>query len=184
MTSDFLIYKILEGKKHIHELQLQHWLQYEFLTYQWWALLAALIIPWIIWWRLVDKTRTAIILAYGIYIIFVVTAMDAVGCAIQLWVYPITLLPIVPDSVGIDWGLLTVSHMLIYQYFPRWKSFILAESIFAAALAFLGEPFAEWLNLYRPLNWYHHWSFPIYVMKAVIGKWLIESIVCSRRVKF
>lgn len=177
MNSESLIYEILEGKKHIHGLQLEHWLQYEFLTNQWWALLAVLIIPWVIWWRLVDKTKIAIILAYGIYIMFVVTAMDALGCARQFWMYPIQLLPIIPDSIGIDWGLLTVSHMLVYQFFPRWKSFLIAECIFAAALAFIGEPFAEWLGLYRVLHWYHTWSFPIYAMKAVIGKWLIESLV-------
>ncbi|MDF2569721.1 MAG: hypothetical protein K0R55_1325 [Sporomusa sp.] len=172
--------EILAVQRHLHELQYEHWLHYELFTHQWWALVGVLIIPWIIWWRLVDKTRTAIILAYGIYIMFVVTAMDAIGSALQLWIYPIKLLPIIPDTVGIDWGLLTVAHMLIYQYNPQWRSFIVAETIFAAFLAFLGEPFAEWLELYRVLYWYHSWSFPIYVMKAVIGKWLIESLVVCK----
>lgn len=183
MSSESLIYEIFEAKKHIHTLQLEHWWRYEFLTSQWWLLLALLIIPWIIWWRLVDKTKTAIILAYGIYIMFVVTALDAAGCAGQFWMYPIQLLPIVPDNIGIDWGLLTVSHMLIYQYFPRWKSFIVAEIIFAAVLAFIGEPIAEWLSLYRALNWYHPLSFPIYVLNAVVGKWLIEGLMYRQRAK-
>lgn len=172
--------EILEMQKHLHELQYEHWIRHELFTWQWWALFAVLIIPWFIWWRLVDKTRTGIILAYGIYIMFIVTAMDATGSALQFWFYPIKLLPIVPDTIGIDWGLLTVAHMLIYQYFPRWKSFIIAEAIAAAFLAFVGEPFAERIGVYLALNWYHHWSFPIYVMKAVIGKWLIESIVYHR----
>jgi hypothetical protein len=169
--------EIIDAQRHLHELQYGHWLHHELYTIQWWALIGALIIPWLIWWKLVDKTKTAIILAYGIYTMFVVTAMDAIGSALQLWIYPIKLLPIIPDSVGIDWGLLTVGHMLIYQYFPQWKSFILAESIFAAVLAFIGEPFAEWFKIYFVLHWYHTWSLPIYVMKSVIGKWLIEGLV-------
>lgn len=172
--------KILDAQRHLHELQYEHWLQHELFTYQWWALVAVLIIPWIIWWKLVDKTKTSIILAYGIYIMFVVTAMDAIGSAMQLWIYPIKLFPIVPDSVGIDWGLLTVAHMLIYQYYPRWKSFIVAEIIFAIVLAFIGEPFAEMVKLYTHLHWEHSWSVPIYVMKAAIGKWLIERLVFNR----
>jgi hypothetical protein len=173
--------EILAVQKHLHELQYEHWLQHELFTNQWWALVGVLIIPWIIWWKLVDKTRTAIILAYGIYIMFVITAMDAIGSALQFWIYPIKLIPIVPDTVGIDWGLLTVADMLIYQYFPRWRSFIVAEIVIAAFLAFVGEPVAEVCKLYLPLHWEHSWSFPIYVMKAVIGKWLIEGLVFSVR---
>ncbi|HWR42263.1 CBO0543 family protein [Sporomusa sp.] len=182
MTDSSMQYnEILAVQSQLHELQYKHWLHHELFTYQWWALVVLLIIPWIIWWKLVDKTKTAIILAYGIYIMFVVTAMDAIGSALQLWIYPIKLLPIIPDSIGINWGLLTVAHMLVYQYFPRWKSFIVAESIFAAVLAFLGEPFAEWYGVYTPLQWEHISSFPIYLMKAVIGKWLIERLVFHKK---
>lgn len=181
MTGNLAQYaEILKVQKQYHELQYAHWLQYQFLTNQWWMLVGALIIPWIIWWRVVDKTKTGIILAYGIYMMFVVTAMDAIGHALQLWIYPVQLLPVIPDSIGIDWGFLTVLHMLIFQYFPQWKSFLLAETITAALLAFIGEPFAEWIGVYYALHWYHHWSFPIYIAKAVIGKWLIEKIVYSK----
>ncbi|SDE98110.1 CBO0543 family protein [Sporomusa acidovorans] len=169
--------EIFAAQKYYHDLQYQHWLQYELFTYQWWLLLATLIVPWIFWWRIVDRSRTGIILAYGIYIMFVVTAMDATGLALKLWIYPIKLLPIIPDSIGIDWGLLTVLDMLIYQYFPKWKTFLIVESIAAVLLAFVGEPFAEWLEAYFVLHWYHTWSFPLYIMKAVIGKWLIEKAV-------
>jgi hypothetical protein len=172
--------EILTIQRHLHELQYQNWLENQLFTSQWWALLAVLVIPWLIWWKLLDKKRTAIILAYGIYILLVVTAMDAIGSAAQFWVYPITLLPIVPDSIGIDWGLLTVMHMLIYQYFPRWTSFLIVECIASALLAFLGEPFAEWYGIYLALHWYHTWSFPIYVLKTILGKWLIEKLVFSK----
>ena len=127
-----------------------------------------------------DKTKTAVILAYGLYIMFVITAMDAIGSALQFWIYPIKLFPFIPDSIGIDWGILTVIHMLIYQYFPNWKSFIIVESIAAALLAFIGEPFAEWYGIYLVLHWYHTWSFPIYILKTILGKWLIEKLIFSK----
>ncbi|MDD4600457.1 hypothetical protein SDC9_11283 [bioreactor metagenome] len=169
--------EILEIKRHLNQLQYEHWLRNELFTWQWWVLVALLIIPWIIWWRLVDRSRVGVILAYGIYIMFIVTAMDATGSALEYWIYPIKLLPVVPDSVGFDWGLLTVVHMLIYQYYPRWKQFILAEVIAAVLLAFVGEPLTERIGVYFALHWYHHWSFPIYVLKAVTGKLLIDNIV-------
>lgn len=109
--------------------------------------------------------------------------MDSLGQIFQLWLYPITLIPLFPFTAGIDWGILPVIHMLIYQYNPKWKSFLITETIVAAMLAFVGEPIAEWIGIYAVLHWYHHWSFPIYFMKAVIGKWLIESLVYRFRVR-
>jgi|GEM_PF-2907707 len=85
-------------------------------------------------------------IAYGLYIMLVVTAMDATGLALQFWIYPIKLF----------------------------------ESIFAALLAFIGEPLAEWYEIYFVLHWYHIWSLPIYLIKTVIGKWLIEKLISLR----
>ncbi len=171
---------IIEAKNHFHDLQYAHWLQYELFTYQWWTLLGVLVIPWLIWWRLVDKSRTSTILSYGFYVMFVVIAMDAIGIVHQLWIYPIKLIPIIPHIVPIDWSMFPVLYMLIYQYFPRWKEFLIAESIFAALISFVGEPLGEWIGIYFVLHWHHIWSFPIYVMIAGIGKWMIESIVWHR----
>jgi hypothetical protein len=168
---------ILEAQKHLNKLQMEHWLQYELVTYQWWVILVMLLIPWIIWRKLVDKPRTGIILAYGLYVILAVTAMDMVGIALQLWFYPIALIPIVPFTATLDWSMLPIIHMLIYQYFSRWKTFLAAEAISSVILAFLGEPLCEWVGIYFVLHWYHYWSFPIYIVKAIIGKWLIESVV-------
>lgn len=162
----------------LHALQYEHWRQHELFTYQWWALLAVLIIPWLIWLRLVDRKRTAIILSFGFFIMFAVIAMDIFGMVYKLWLYPIKLVPLIPHIIPIDWSLLPVVHMLVYQYFPRWKEFIIAEIVAAALLAFVGEPFAEWIGIYHILHWQHIWSFPIYAAKGILGKWIIERLVC------
>jgi hypothetical protein len=172
--------EILDAQRHLHELQYKHWLQYELFTYQWWALLGVLIIPWLIWWRIVDKTRIAIIISYGLYIMFVVIAMDAIGIAHQLWIYPIKLIPIIAHLISIDWSLLPVINMLIYQCFPRWKPFLIAVTSLSALMSFVGEPLGEWVGIYFVLHWYHICSFPIYVMIAVSGKWLIEQLLYRR----
>lgn len=178
MTDSLLQYtEILSSLDHAHKLQYQHWLHYELFTWQWWMLLGLLVFPWGVWWRFVDRKRTGTILAYGLYIMFVVSMMDTLGEVFQLWFYPIKLIPILHFTAALDWGILSVLHMLIYQYFSKWKSFIVAESILSAVLAFALEPITEYIGIYFVLHWYHYWSFPIYVMKAVIGKLLIDSIV-------
>jgi len=181
MTKSSLQYaEILKVRSHLHELQYEHWRQHELYTWQWWTFVGMLIIPWIIWWRLVDKTRTAIILCYGLYLMCVVTAMDSLGAGLELWAYPITLIPVIPVAIALNCGMIPVAHMLIYQYFPSWKSFLVAELIISILGAFVAEHLAERVGIYLVLHWYHTWSFPIYMMKAVVGKWLIESIVYYR----
>lgn len=174
---------ILEAKRRLYELQYEHWLQNELFTWQWWALLAMLIVPWVVWWRLVDRRRTASILCYGLVIMFLVITMDALGIVFEYWIYPIKLIPIIPHLVPIDWSMLPVWHMLIYQYFPRWRAFALAELAASVLLAFAGEPFAEWIGIYRVVNWYHHWSVPIYWAKALAGKWLVDEVLFRGRAR-
>lgn len=168
---------ILEAHRHLHALQYQHWVKYQLFTPVWWTLVAVGIVPWIIWWKLVDRQRIAVIFSYGMLIMYFIITMDALGIVYQRWIYPIKVLPIIPHETSLDWGMLPVIHMLIYQYFPRWRSFLIAETATAAALAFLGETFAEQIGVYFVLNWKHIWSFPIYIAKAIVTKLLIEKLL-------
>lgn len=168
---------IMTLQKQLYDLRYDHWLKHELFTSQWWIFIPMLIIPWIIWWRVVDKTRRGIIFAYGLFLMLEIITMNDLGIGHLLWFYPIKLVPSLHYAVAIDCAFLPVLHMLIYQYFPQWKTFIIAEIISSFLLAFVGEPLAEWSRIYIVLHWYHFYSFPIYVMKAIFGKWLIESII-------
>ena len=68
-------------------LQFEHWCRFELFSFQFWLLLAMLIIPWIIWVRLADKKRLAEIFIYGLLVMTVVTFLDEFGCQLNLWEY-------------------------------------------------------------------------------------------------
>lgn len=172
--------ELLNAHQAYHHLEFVHWQQQVFSP-QWWLLLGLFFVPWLVWWRLADKSRMPIILSYGLIIMLFVIGMDALGIAFHCWMYPIKLLPVIPHEVTIDWSMLPVYHMLIFQYFPRWRSFIIVELIGSALLAFVGEPIAERIGIYYVLNWQHIWSFPIYFLKAVIGKGIIDYLVSRGR---
>ena len=50
---------------------------------------------------------------------------------------------IIPHTISIDWSLLPVSQMLVYQYFSRWKIFLVAEVILSSLLSFVGKRLAD-----------------------------------------
>jgi len=49
--------QIAELEKQLVQLKIEHWLKEDLFTPQWWLMLVFLLIPWILWWRYVDKTR-------------------------------------------------------------------------------------------------------------------------------
>jgi hypothetical protein len=166
---------IVDIHTKMSELRWQYWTENTVFSFEWWLLIIALISAWVVWWRLVDRRRTTEILLYGMFIFVVAIELDVIGGELGLWDYPAMVIPWGARLVCID-ALIPVIYMLIYQYFPPWKSFILANTIMAFVFAFMAEPLLVWLNIYEPLTWRHIYSFPIYILIAIVFKWLVEKI--------
>lgn len=120
-------------------------------------------------------------LTYGFLVFVVSTAMDAFGISRHLWVYPIKPLWFVPHMIPLDWGFLPLSYVLVYQYFPNWKHFLLITLIMSAFLAFIGEPFSQWIGIYFVYRWEYTWSFFIYISIAVVNKLIVDRLVLLQK---
>jgi len=103
--------------------------------------------------------------------------LDVAGFALGFWRYPIMILPLLPPMIPVNLVFLPMIYMLMYQYFPKWKSFIFASIGISLLNSFVFEPILVWLELYEPVVWKHIYSLPIYIFMAVFLKWLLESIV-------
>lgn len=137
--------RFLEDKLYL--LELNDWLKNEFLTWEWWILVGFLVVPWVIWAKLVKRDMILEILLFGTIIIITTTLLDIVGLQYRFWDYPISFLPIIPRAFPFDFSLVPVAYMLLYQYFRSWKYFVIAQIIMALSFAFIGEPFCEWVKL-------------------------------------
>ena len=160
----------------IDKMKNEYWLHHDLFTFQWWLLLTIFILPWILWWRYVDKNRLKEIVLFGSLLMLLVGLMDDIGVTAHFWSYPHKLVQIVPRLVSIDYGILIVAHMSIYQFFGKWKSFIIVNLIMASIFTFIFEPLTVWLDIYKLDHWKYIYSLPIYVAKAVFVKWLIQRI--------
>ena len=174
---DDLHKQLLQTRKLSSDLSLEHWLKEEFNTWGWWLSVTLTILPWIIWWKFVDKKRIFEILTYGLFIIFAATLSDVIGSELVLWNYPTRLLPIVPRLLPFDFTIAPFIFMSLYQYYPKWKSFIIASIITSLVLSFIIEPLLVTINLYELITWKNIYSFPIYLGAALLAKWLIAKIV-------
>ncbi|PWW02811.1 hypothetical protein DFQ01_10888 [Paenibacillus cellulosilyticus] len=161
----------------LSELRKQYFYHHDLFSFQWWLLLVIAVIPWIIWCRLVDKSKLREILLFGSIISIIVVLLDDTGGELGLWSYPYQLIRLMPRLHPVDFAVLPVCHMLIYQYFRSWKSFVIANVMMSAVFSFVAEPLLVWLHIYDLDKWKYIYSFPVYIAKALLVKWIVEMII-------
>ncbi|WP_213367773.1 CBO0543 family protein [Mesobacillus boroniphilus] len=122
------------------------------------------VVPAIVWWIRVDKTRlienTAFGLFYGVTAIF----LDSIGSNAMVWTYPVRLTPYLnPQLYPYDVGVVIIPFMLVYQkYGFSFKKFFISTGLLSLFLAFIAEPSMVYLGIYKEITWKHVYSFPIY----------------------
>lgn len=164
---------ITEIQRHLLDANYHYWLEHVLFSFNWWFLLVLTIVPWVIWWQVVDKKRLLEISLIGIFVAIIATSFDMAGHSLLLWSYNYKLIQMTPSLSAIDLALLPVSFMVIYQLFPKWKSYIIAHIIFSAGGTFVVEPLFAWMGIYTLHGWKYIYSFPIYIAMGVGFKWLI-----------
>lgn len=168
------------------EFQLTHmrideWLHHDLFAWQWWLMLAVLIIPWFFWWKKVDRTRLMEIILLGMMVFIISSYLDAVLSELGLWVYHYWIIPLWPRLIAADWSVLPLTYMFIYQkYGSSWRVFITAMTITSALYSFVGESFLIWIGVYELHGWQHYYSFPIYLGIGVLVKWLTGLMKSSQ----
>jgi hypothetical protein len=172
MDEQYLAFKtILDMHDRWIQLRYEHWIAHEAYTGMWWFLVVATVLPWCIWIFLVERRRFVSLSFYGLKVMFASTFLNAMGTTQSLWLYTVKVIPFTPHLEPIDWSILPVTYMLVYQYFPRWKGFIFAQVVLAGVLAFVGEPFAtKIMGVYIPIHWKIAYSFPIYIALGIIPR--------------
>jgi hypothetical protein len=167
-----LTQNIYETRLLLTSLQYAQWKRILF-TAQWWSLLFLLIISWLAWWKLIEKRRVFEVLAYALVVVIIGSILDLYGYKLGLWSYPIKSFYLNPGLIAGDWGLPPVVKSLVYQYYPQWKKFIIAQIVAAAFFSFIGEPILVWMGAYKMYEWSYWQSFLVYIPVAIFAKWVI-----------
>lgn len=167
--------KIEKHYELLQKLWLDYWTQEVVFTYQWWIMIFVLIIPFFLWWRLVDRTRIMEISMVGLLASIIAFILDQIGSSLGYWTYPYTLTHLERDLWAVaDFSLIPFFYMMLYQWFPKWKTYILGTIIFALFAAFVAENIFQWLGIYMLLKWKHIYSVPAYVLLGIFIKVVVQ----------
>jgi len=162
--------------EYMRNLWLDYWIQEVVFTYQWWIMIFVLIIPFFLWWRLVDKTRMIEISMVGLLVSGIAFILDQIGTSLGYWTYPYTLIPLERDLWAVaDFSVFPFFYMMMYQWFTEWKVYILAIIIFAFFPAFVGEIMFQRLGIYVLLKWKHIYSVPGYILLGLFIKAVMQK---------
>ncbi len=168
--------EVQKAREILKNVSFEHWVKEDLFSFNWWLLVSSAILPYFIWWRLVDKDRFFEILVFGLTCGMVACFLDVLGVGLMLWGYPDKLFHFIPSLIPADFVVIPVSGMLIYQYFRTWKSFSAAAIILAAIFAFIIEPLFSFLNIFVMIHWKHTYSFIGFILLFLGIRLLIRGL--------
>lgn len=167
--------RMMELQQELLALRFSDWYE-KVISFQWFLLVFILIIPWVVWWRLVDRKHISEIFSFGLLVAVTSSFLNSSGLHLLAWSYPYRLLPYSPRVYVISFAIMPVAFMLIYQYFRTWKSFAAANVIMASIFAFVLQPILKWLNMYSMINWSYLYSFLIFIVIGLGARLLLQVV--------
>lgn len=170
----------------LHEIRVQLWNQLythffaeEFLDTAWWILLISLIVAYVIWWLLADKSRLRDLLLFGSFVAVSVAFLEAAGTTMALWQYSERLLPVLALPFPFDYTIAPILMMLAFQYTRTWSQYIPAAAVAAAFYSFVLLPLAQFLHIIELFRWNFAYHF-IYLMGvAVVSRYVMLAVMAS-----
>ncbi|MGF7036426.1 hypothetical protein J2T17_007489 [Paenibacillus mucilaginosus] len=164
-------------KDQLHEIQLQdtqfeleRWVSSAVFTWQWWFMLALLIIPWVILVKVMDRERAHSIWCFGLMVLIITSFVDDLGAEVGIWVYPIKLAPYSLIGFPFDFSIVPVTQMILFQCFKTGRSFSAALWLQSVIFAFIGEPFSIWSGIVAYYGWTYAYSFVFYMVTGTLAR--------------
>ncbi|MGN7942496.1 MULTISPECIES: CBO0543 family protein [Bacillaceae] len=162
------IQKVYSKYQDSHNSFVDTWQQMILYSARWWLGLALSILPWLLWWKLHNKSYTGDLLRAGFFMAIISLILDSIGLQLGLWIYPYNMFPFITGYFPWDLTLLPVSIMFFIEYKPKWSP-LFKGILYGLFAAFIGEPIAMALDLYKPVHWSNFYSFPIYILLFLLS---------------
>jgi hypothetical protein len=168
--------KAAELQIQLTDQRFDEWLLEDVFHIRWWALPLLFIIDICVWWKVIDKSRLNEIILFAAITSIMILALDELGEELTLWDYPTDVFPLFPPVAAINLSCLPSFYAILYQFFSKWKGYVIASVLMAAFSCFVFEPIFIGLGMYQLLTWKPYYGFPLYFAIGIITKALLGMI--------
>jgi hypothetical protein len=166
--------KAVKLNEEAHRALISYWKEYEiYLSLEFWLMVTILVVPLIILFFKIDKSKLFFMGFYGYSIHMLFAYTDAFGRNMGFWNYPFPIFPVIP-GLAIDSSLVPVMFILVYQYTLNHKKNYYVYTVIAAAIFSFGfKPILVGMGMFKmfgEINYLHLFiSFiPVIVLAKVI----------------
>ncbi|AEI39681.1 hypothetical protein [Paenibacillus mucilaginosus] len=167
--------------EELKNLHIDYWNQYAF-SWEWYLLLAILIVPWLIVALLLCKQRVkkSEYVIFTLLVAFLASLLDQFGLGFYLFLYPIKIIPafhtFLPGSLGV---LPAVFLLLFHYYYTNPMRFFAGVMLFAVATSFIAQPLLVYWNMYVINRWHYTASFVTIVFIAASARYLTNKFTIT-----
>ena len=166
--------KINNVSEKVSSLMNSYWHEHsDWNNWQFWIILALLILPLIILMIKLDKGRPLQILFFGYTVHMLWTYTEIVLIRMGYMDHHYFLLPFLPQAIGLTSSFLPVSFMLVYQYcIKQEKNFLFWTAVLSAIMAFILVPIEKqigFLGMLKGFNSIHIFLIDIIITMIAYG---------------
>ncbi|UFU00747.1 hypothetical protein KO561_07375 [Radiobacillus kanasensis] len=163
---------------------MEYWKEFSsFNTWQFWVILAMLVIPLIVLFFKMDRERAFLLGFFGFNVHIWFTYIDMFGAKLNYWSYPYQVMPLLSVNFGLDVSLIPVVFMFLYQWIIQHKKnfyvYFLGLCVF---LSFVFKPILVALDLFQLNKGANYFTLFIgYVVIMLLSKWITNIFFYFKR---
>lgn len=173
----------MNSNELFHQLQLQIWdvtwnryITQELFSYQWWGVLILLLALYVIWLKLLDKSRAFEIILFGSFVAVQAVFIDIAGFSMGLWQHNIRLFPFVPGVFPIDFTVVPILLMLAQQYCSSWSKYLMWSALASILFSFGISPAFQYFDIKAYYNWNFSYFFFLMMVVAITSRATIQMV--------
>lgn len=149
------------------------WITEELFSFPWWFSVFFLIVSYVIWWKLLDKSRLIELLLFGSLVAVMSIIIDTVADNLTLWQYKVKIFPFTPGFFPYHLSIAPLILMLVYQYTNNWRRYIIGTVFAGVIYCFVMIPIFVAIGEAQLYKWNHGYTFITFTARAMIGRWIV-----------
>jgi hypothetical protein len=175
--------KAVQLREDSTDLLIHIWKEYHlYTTLEYWIMASILVVPLLILFIKIDKSKIFLIGFYGYSVHVVLAYGNIYGMNEGFWHYPFQLLPALP-SLSIDASIVPVVSMIMYQWtLNHHKNYYLYAILTAGAFAFVLKPLLVGLGLFKlygKVNFIH--LYVGYILILLLAKLMTNVFLWTQK---
>ncbi|MDC3418000.1 CBO0543 family protein [Aquibacillus salsiterrae] len=163
---------------------IDYWLEYSFFdSWQFWCTLAMLVVPLILLYFKMDRSKALLLGFFGFNVHVWFTYIDTFGVKLNFWNYPYQVIPIMGVNFGLDVSFIPVLFMFLYQWIiNNDKNFYLYFTLLSLTLAFGLKPLLVALDLFQLTNGANYFHLLLgYLTVMLMSKWTTNLFLSFKK---